>query len=239
MMELSIMKKKCSKKIVVRQYKKSSIPRLRWTPQLHELFIEAVQHLGGGHKATPKRIQQMMAVKGLKISHVKSHLQMYRNLKEPANLNIVRSMNNFHEERPQFSFSCSSPLEHVCETLEYGPSKSSKQIDPLSDQSPNYKAIINAHIAENNIYCYDYQEAQGSLSSGMTKEEEEDGGPSSEICEFPHEADGECEREINFWPLDNYHKNSQCDTSAKQVVQSTKDNSHINLDLSISSCFYC
>ncbi|XP_055824005.1 myb family transcription factor MPH1-like [Solanum dulcamara] len=227
MMELSLMKKKCSQKIGVRQYKKSSIPRLRWTPQLHELFIEAVQHLGGGYKATPKRIQQMMAVKGLKISHVKSHLQMYRNLKVPANLN---------SERPQFSWS--SP-QHVCETLEHGPSKSSKQMDPGSDQFPNYKAIINAYIAENNIYCYDYQEAQGSLSSGMTNEEEEDGGPSSETCEFPHETVSECEREINFWPLDNYHQNSHCDSSTKQVLQSTKDNSHINLDLSISSCFYC
>lgn len=27
-------------------------------------------------EATPKRIQQMMGVKGLKISHVKSHLQV-------------------------------------------------------------------------------------------------------------------------------------------------------------------
>lgn len=222
------MKKRSSQKIgEVRQYKKSSVPRLRWTPQLHELFIQAVQHLGGGNKATPKRIQQMMAVKGLKISHVKSHLQMYRNLKERANLNIVRSLNNnFHEERPQFSWS--SP-QQLCETLEHRPSKSSKQIDLGSDQS-HYKARINAYsdqIAENNIYCYDYQEAQGSLSSGMTKEDEED---------------GECEREINFWPLDNYHKNSQSDSSRKfldqQVLQSTKDNSHINLDLSISSCFY-
>ncbi|WMV38724.1 hypothetical protein MTR67_032109 [Solanum verrucosum] len=232
----SKMKKKCCKKIGVRQYKKSSIPRLRWTPQLHELFIEAVQLLGGGHKATPKRIQQMMAVKGLKISHVKSHLQMYRNLKERGNLNIVKSVNNFNEETPQFSWS--SPYEHVSETiLEHGPSKSSKQIDPGSDKFPNYKAIINAYIAENNIYCYDYQEAQGSLSSGMTKEEEEDdgGGPiSSEICEFPHE------REINFWPLNDYnHQNSQNDSSTKQVLKSTKDDPHINLDLSISSCFYC
>ncbi|XP_004243612.2 uncharacterized protein [Solanum lycopersicum] len=231
----SKMKQKCCKRIGVRQYKKSSIPRLRWTPQLHELFIEAVQLLGGGHKATPKRIQQMMAVKGLKISHVKSHLQMYRNLKERGNLNMVRSVNNFHEETPQFSWS--SP-QHVCEALlEHGPSKSSKQIDPGSDKLPNYKAIINAYIAENNIYCYDYQEAQGSLSSGMTKEEEDDdggggGGPSSEIYEFSHE------REINFWPLNDYnHQNSQYDSSKKQVLNSTKDNSHINLDLSISSYF--
>jgi len=71
----------------------------------------------------------------------------------------------------------------------------------------------------------------------MTKEEEEDdgGGPiSSEICEFPHE------REINFWPLNDYnHQNSQNDSSTKQVLKSTKDDPHVNLDLSISSCFYC
>ncbi|MCD9639366.1 hypothetical protein HAX54_023807 [Datura stramonium] len=221
MMEFSMMKKRSSQKIGVRQYKKSSVPRLRWTPQLHELFIQAVQHLGGGHKATPKRIQQMMAVKGLKISHVKSHLQMYRNLKERSNLNIVRSLNNFHEERPQFSWS--SP-QHLCETLEHRSSKSSKQIEPGSDQS-HYKARVDAYsdqIAENNIYYYDYQEAQGSLSSGMTKEEEEEeggGGPTSEIChEFP-QADGECEREINFWPLNDFHKNSQSHSSIKFLDQ--------------------
>ncbi|OIT36398.1 PREDICTED: probable transcription factor KAN4 [Nicotiana attenuata] len=186
MMEFSIMKNSCSQKISrVRQYKKSSVPRLRWTPELHQLFIEAVEHLGGSDKATPKRIQQMMAVKGLKISHVKSHLQMYRNLKERASINVIRS---------------SSP----------------QKIEPGSQFS--YKAGVNEYSDQitENIYCYNYQEAQGSLTSGMTKEEE----------------DGECEREINFLPnLDDY-QNSQSDNS-------TKDNSHINLDLSISSCFYC
>ncbi|KAJ0111772.1 hypothetical protein Patl1_01415 [Pistacia atlantica] len=59
----------------VRQYNKSDLPRLRWTPELHELFAAAVERLGGKYEATPKRIMQLMNVKGLKISHIKSHLQ--------------------------------------------------------------------------------------------------------------------------------------------------------------------
>lgn len=31
----------------VRQYKRSKVPRLRWTPDLHHTFVQAVQRLGG------------------------------------------------------------------------------------------------------------------------------------------------------------------------------------------------
>ncbi|KAH0470639.1 hypothetical protein IEQ34_000362 [Dendrobium chrysotoxum] len=62
----------------VRQYNRSKIPRLRWTPDLHMRFARAVERLGGQDRATPKLVLQLMNIRGLSITHVKSHLQMYR-----------------------------------------------------------------------------------------------------------------------------------------------------------------
>ncbi|KAE9619239.1 hypothetical protein Lal_00047941 [Lupinus albus] len=59
-------------------------PRLRWTTDLHNRFVDAVTQLGGASKATPKAIMRTMNVKGLTLYHLKSHLQKYRLGKQPG-----------------------------------------------------------------------------------------------------------------------------------------------------------
>jgi SHAQKYF class myb-like DNA-binding protein len=79
----------------VRQYNRSEVPRMRWTEEMHRQFVEAVECLGGQDEATPKRILQLMGVKGVSISHIKSHLQMYRsgssNSNHPVSLQKLTS----------------------------------------------------------------------------------------------------------------------------------------------------
>ncbi|KAK7309801.1 hypothetical protein RJT34_06831 [Clitoria ternatea] len=53
-------------------------PRLKWTPELHQRFIEATNQLGGADKATPKSLMRVMGIPGLTLYHLKSHLQKYR-----------------------------------------------------------------------------------------------------------------------------------------------------------------
>lgn len=65
----------------IQSRRNSRAPRMRWTSSLHARFIRAVELLGGHERATPKSVLELMDVKDLTLAHVKSHLQMYRTVK--------------------------------------------------------------------------------------------------------------------------------------------------------------
>ncbi|XP_020886266.1 transcription repressor KAN1 [Arabidopsis lyrata subsp. lyrata] len=69
--------------------------RLRWSRDLHDCFVTAVEKLGGPDKATPKSVKETMEVEGIALHHVKSHLQKFRlgkcNIRDGTNQYIRQS----------------------------------------------------------------------------------------------------------------------------------------------------
>ncbi|GMH01865.1 hypothetical protein Nepgr_003704 [Nepenthes gracilis] len=71
-----------------------------WSPELHKRFLNALQHLGGSHVATPKQIREHMKVDGLTNDEVKSHLQKYRlHTRRPT---PAKHSNDNTSQTPQF-----------------------------------------------------------------------------------------------------------------------------------------
>ncbi|KAG6522884.1 myb family transcription factor MPH1-like [Zingiber officinale] len=103
----------CLEKREVRNYNRSETPRIRWTEELHSLFLQAVHSLGGCNEATPKQILKFMGVKELSISHVKSHLQMHRITSSQSTIDCTSQSKQKHcKKRKRSSIACttSSPV---------------------------------------------------------------------------------------------------------------------------------
>ncbi|KAK4769891.1 hypothetical protein SAY87_030423 [Trapa incisa] len=165
----------------VREYRKSDRPRLKWTPELHSYFVEAVDRLGGKDNATPKRILQAMRVDGLHISHIKSHLQMYRSSGKGLTTPLRTG-------EPSFHGGVTAGFEDPCFIEE----ARCVGVDYLNDSMP-YQLIRGAPIScggqrrpslvediDININLV----VQGEISTSSTKEELENREEVSENCEL-------------------------------------------------------
>ncbi|XWS44417.1 hypothetical protein CRYUN_Cryun15aG0043500 [Craigia yunnanensis] len=229
----------------VRQYNKSEVPRLRWTPQLHQHFVQVVDGLGGKYKATPKRILQMMSVKGLKISHIKSHLQMYRSWKESKkNIDMFVPVRHLHLRRtclkdngPFSNCSLSKRVvgnDHRDRQFEGG---NFKQQNFSKETNNNSLLQMEEAAAAANVFEH-HQEKYTCLLGKKLKDK--DIGRLGEICALslsfspspattPKSEDDD--EKGYFCPLIN-------DLTHPTIIKTSKfSNNYINLDLTISTSF--
>ncbi|MED6135097.1 hypothetical protein PIB30_042983 [Stylosanthes scabra] len=239
----------------VRQYKKSELPRLRWTPQLHQQFVEAVQSLGGKHKATPKQILQQMPVKGLRIAHIKSHLQMYRNLKGHASLSGDHLMKDQYQHVKDHKISSiSSPKRSSIGSNLRGSNHERRiQSEDFLHLSNNRKGV--SQISEETDYDLnqEHESSGGLLICDDELNEEENNNNSSRII---HQIIPRVSFSLNTTPLKWMMQNSESEKqdimhfstttattttitaadsydSSIYVPSSKPNNNYINLDLTI------
>ncbi|XP_022741518.1 myb family transcription factor PHL13-like [Durio zibethinus] len=223
----------------VRQYNKSELPRLRWTPQLHQHFVHAVDRLGGKNKATPKQILQMMSVKGLSISHIKSHLQMYRSWKDSKNMDMFVPVRHLRFRR-------SPCLKHNAALFTSNRALSKRVVEnehkEWECEGGNFSKESNHSLLQMEEAANLFQHQQQDLQPAKRLKDEGIIGGLAEVCELslsfstpsPAVTIKESEDEKGyFYPLiDDL-------ISHPTFIRTSKisNNNYINLDLTISTSF--
>ncbi|XP_022751949.1 uncharacterized protein LOC111300584 [Durio zibethinus] len=182
----------------------------------------------------------MMSVKGLKISHIKSHLQMYRSSKYGNNFNVVVPVGHLHLRRACIKdglFSSCSLSKRIV-----GNEHRDWQCQGGNFEQQNFFKEINnslLHMEEAAANVFQNNQEKYTCLLGKSLKDEDIGG-----------LDEVCELSPSFCPSPDTIPNSEDDDEKEYVCRLIDDHSHptsirtskfsnnnINLDLTISTSF--
>uniref|UniRef100_A0ACD6AEM6 Uncharacterized protein n=1 Tax=Avena sativa TaxID=4498 RepID=A0ACD6AEM6_AVESA len=224
----------------VRQYNRSDEPRMRWTEELHRQFIEAVDCLGGPDEATPKRILQLMGVKGVSISHIKSHLQMYRS--NPSNSNSPPNASVDRHDNCMDGNNTTPALDNINASSYAVPCPSSHQYSsPPYQIPPSIEEVLRRW--EQSRGCLPWN----SSNSRLTTTEKPINWPyhTSMTCQIKNQVAAGCDLTLSIggrWEEEaaTASNNANCSSTTTEVAEAPASdqvglNLDLNLDLAVSS----
>ncbi|XP_008796364.1 protein PHOSPHATE STARVATION RESPONSE 2-like isoform X2 [Phoenix dactylifera] len=154
--------------------------RMRWTPELHECFVEAVNKLGGSEKATPKGVLKLMNVEGLTIYHVKSHLQKYRTARYRPESSEGTSAKKITPLEEMPSLDLKTGIE-ITKAL-----RLQMEVQKRLHEQLEIQRKLQLQIEEQGKYLQMMFEKQGKAGSDKLKAPSNEEDPSSQYSDLSH-----------------------------------------------------